>query len=831
MNIDFDKLGAGDSADTVLPPRDIFTVLPTKHSRYQYPRDVQAEVWTGWFARRDEPEIVLKMNTGGGKTVVGLLVLKSSLNEQKGPAVYVCPDPLLVDQVVQEANALGVEVTEDENDARFRRGHAILVINIFKLINGKSRFGVGAEGVKIRIGSIVIDDVHACLATTSGQFTMTLEASSDPYKKLHALFKEELKQQSEATAIEVEQCYPGASLLVPFWAWQNKISEVIAILNESRELEPIKFAWPLIKECINLCTCVFADRKVEISPRCLPINVIPSFVGAARKIYMTATLADDSVLVTHFNASAEAVRKPIAPVTASDVGDRMILVPQELNKSAGDNDVKALVHKVSGRQNVVVIVPSHQRAQYWKDVAAQTLSASAGNLASGIASLKAGHVGLVVLVNRYDGIDLPGSACRVLVVDGLPDVRRKIDRIEQTALGGSEQMTSQCIQRIEQGMGRGIRSSEDYCVVVLMGRSLIGMLYADNALTMFTPATRAQLELSERLAAQLRGKPVAELKSAMDYCLTRERRWVSASKGALVHLKSKPEGTVRPLAEKLRQAFDAAEIRDYPRAAALIQEAVNATTDKLEKGWLKQLLAEYTNYFNPVEAQKLVKAALADNRSLLKPIEGIAYTKLMTPKVNQAKQCSEYLVERYGDGNKIILAMNAILDDLDFAPDTSSRFEEALKNLAFFLGFKGQRPENETGKGPDDLWEIGSLKYLVIEAKNEATTDTICKDYCNQLGGSMNWFTGNYDTTCEATPIMVHPSKVFEYASSPHAKTRVIDKEKLPELREACRKLALALAANDAYRIPATVAGLLDAQGLTADLFVPRFTVPFRKKS
>ena len=44
MSIDFDKLGAGDSADTVLPPREIFSILPTKDSRYQYPRDVQTEV-------------------------------------------------------------------------------------------------------------------------------------------------------------------------------------------------------------------------------------------------------------------------------------------------------------------------------------------------------------------------------------------------------------------------------------------------------------------------------------------------------------------------------------------------------------------------------------------------------------------------------------------------------------------------------------------------------------------------------------------------------------------------------------------------------------------
>ena len=35
-------------------------------------------------------------------------------------------------------------------------------------------------------------------------------------------------------------------------------------------------------------------------------------------------------------------------------------------------------------------------------------------------------------------------------------------------------------------------------------------------------------------------------------------------------------------------------------------------------------------------------------------------------------------------------------------------------------------------------------KYLVIECKTEATTQTIKKDYCNQLSGSVNWFKENY---------------------------------------------------------------------------------------
>ncbi|MDH8639189.1 hypothetical protein QIH23_27055, partial [Klebsiella pneumoniae] len=59
--------------------------------------------------------------------------------------------------------------------------------------------------------------------------------------------------------------------------------------------------------------------------------------------------------------------------------------------------------------NVVVIIPSKERAKFWKDVAHQTLDKD--NIQAGIQHLKDGIVGLTVLINKYDGIDLPGKAC------------------------------------------------------------------------------------------------------------------------------------------------------------------------------------------------------------------------------------------------------------------------------------------------------------------------------------------------------------------------------------------------------------------------------------
>ncbi|MCS4570261.1 hypothetical protein FZ989_07420 [Clostridium perfringens] len=49
------------------------------------------------------------MNTGAGKTLVGLLMLQSSLNEGVGPAVYICPNLQLVDQVIENSKLYGIK--------------------------------------------------------------------------------------------------------------------------------------------------------------------------------------------------------------------------------------------------------------------------------------------------------------------------------------------------------------------------------------------------------------------------------------------------------------------------------------------------------------------------------------------------------------------------------------------------------------------------------------------------------------------------------------------------------------------------------------------------
>ncbi|TDX49145.1 DEAD/DEAH box helicase family protein [Orenia marismortui] len=828
MKIDFGKLTNSSSIDSLISPRKIFSALPQKHEKYDYVRDVQAEVIEKWIKRKDNRDNIIKMNTGSGKTVVGLLILKSCLNGKKGPAVYVAPDPYLVQQVINEANNLGIEVTTDPNSLRFRRGKAILIINIYKLINGKSIFGINNEE-KIKIKSIIIDDAHACMETTEAQFTLNIDASTQAYKEFFKLFRNDLYNQSKYKLLEIEAKEPNINMLVPYWVWNNKIDDIYRILYKFKDEDYMEFVLPLIKDSLHLCNCVLGSDGIEISPKYVPINTIPSFINAERRIFMSATLTDDSILISHFDVNPNSISKAITPSNCDDIGDRMILVPQELNPKISDDELKNYFNYLSKEHNTIIIVPSNYRANYWKDVADLTLRSN--NLQEGIKRLKEGHVGLVILVNKYDGIDLPKKACEVLVIDGLPDVRRKIDKIKQNILMGSDEILTQLIQRVEQGMGRGTRSRDDYCAVFLMGRTLTSHLYAQNALEKFTPATKAQINLSEELSEQVREKSLKEIHSVIKYLLQRDKDWVEASKSRLIDLEYNSEGQINSNIKKGRKAFDLAQIKNYKEAVSLLEELKNKEQNKKIRGWLKQEIAEYMNFYNPVKSQQILKSALNDNKFVLHPVSGIEYDKLIGSKADQAVRCSDFLNNTYSNTNNFILELNSLIERLNFAPNTYEIFEQTLKQITNIIGFNGQRPESEFGKGPDVLWETGNLNYFVIECKNEARTDIISKKYCNQLNGSMYWFEEKYDDTCSAIPIMVHPSNLFEYSASPHQQTRIINEEKLNELKKSLLEFANTVVSSNKFADPQDIAKYLKHYNLEYEQFIKKYTIGFKVKN
>lgn len=825
MKLDLNRISININEDKILPPDEIFKVLPEKNSKYDYLRSVQEQVLKQWYLNKDHGETLIKMNTGSGKTLVALLILQSCLNEGIYPAVYIVPDSFLISQVINEANDLGINITDDADDFNFRRGRAILVANIQRLVNGKSVFGMRDDYTRnVPIGSIIIDDVHACIETVDQQFTIMIKSGDVKYDKLLNLFGDDLNYQSSSIYLDILEGVPNKSMLVPYWAWMDKHDKILKILHEGADEDEIIFKLPLIQDYLKLCNCVVSSSKIEISPTVVPINKIVNFINAKRKIFMSATLDDNSPLVSHFDVSPENINI-ITPETADDLGARMILIPQVINPEINDEDIKYLLHELSNTSNVVVIVPSVWRTEFWRDVADAIYDAS--TIEEGVANLKSGHVGLVVLMNRYDGIDLPDDACRVLVIDNLPKAKKEYDKIESTAIFDGSSLIRKQIQKIEQGMGRGIRSNNDYCAVLLMGSGLINTLYCNGALEYFSNSTKIQLEISNQVSDQIQSGDLSYINEILHLSINRDKQWMELCKKSLLRVTYRKDSNIDLIIKAYREAFHRFKSGHYEAAANLINELSNMQNNQRLKGWLMQQSSLYLNLIDPIRAQERQKSAVSSNYSLLKPIEGIQYQKNLKKYESQAQNFIDNMKQKGYDSNKFVLSSKAILGQLKFEPETSNEFENAIKELAFHLGVIGSRPEQEAGKGPDDLWNFGHANYFVIECKNGVTNEMISKHDCNQLNGSIEWFENQYGDKTEMTPIMIHLGDNFNFEASPNKNIRIISKEDLDLLKINFNKFVVAICSNGNYQNIEAIHKLIYEYSFDYDNFIKVYTSKF----
>lgn len=92
-----------EKKEKAIDPVQLFYDELVQKPNYNFLRGNQTEFLRKWNAKRKDRDIVGIMETGSGKTLLGLLMLYSKLSEGVGPAVYFCPDNQLVEQVRSQA--------------------------------------------------------------------------------------------------------------------------------------------------------------------------------------------------------------------------------------------------------------------------------------------------------------------------------------------------------------------------------------------------------------------------------------------------------------------------------------------------------------------------------------------------------------------------------------------------------------------------------------------------------------------------------------------------------------------------------------------------------
>jgi hypothetical protein len=518
---------------------------------------------------------------------------------------------------------------------------------------------------------------------------------------------------------------------------------------------------------------------------------------------------------------------PITPIGSHAMGDRMILLPQDLNGEIKRDEVKALLVKFSKDYNVVVLCPSKRAADDWASVANATLMGE--DVSTGVERLRQGHVGLTVLVNRYDGIDLPQNACRILVVDGLPEASSLSERVDNSALGESKVGLRRQIERIEQGMGRGVRSAEDHCVVLLLGARLTDRLLSQDGRAFLSSVTAAQIDLAQKLGAKLASANIDDIESTIRLCLDQDPKWVPGSQK--VRARVRPDSLLRldETSVALREAFDLACVDNHAEAMKLVRTEVERAQDNSVRAWLMAREAFHADPVDSTYAQKQLTKARTYSISVFRPRGGIAYKSLERRLSRQAEQAQDALRLHLEEVDRIRF-VDGLCEDLIFKPDTHEIFEQAIDAAGRLIGLSCQRPEKVAGDGPDNLWHLSGDNFLVIECKNGVVSeDGISKKDLGQLEQSASWFRKNYGTST-GTPVIIHPHKKLGPTASIPYGARVMNPVLLKKFKAAIRSFVKSLAMDDiGVRDVERVSRALTENNLDASSLIQGFTMEIEK--
>lgn len=786
-------------------PIEIFNYLDKKDG-FGYLRTNQAEFLKEWNNRRTDRDIVGIMHTGAGKTLVGLLMLQSKLVEEKKPAIYLCPTVQLVEQTIKQARNYGISTCQIESNnhipVEFKNSEKILITTFSKLFNGRSIFGVKEftnSANLVEVGSILIDDAHSCVDYARQSSTISISNEKVAYEQIFELFKVEIERQSYGKYNAICNSEDSVSVQIPYWEWISNIEQVKKILREHFSGEEKDFAYRMIQSILQYSRCYISGKKLEVVPKYNPIEQIPSFFNAKHRYILSATI-NEKDLREELGIEKEAVENPIVTQSyVADVGERMILSPSKYHKKLTDSYIRKWIFEACKKNNMglVVIVPSNYSSttKEWRNLGANIIDNT--NYEKTLENIENGIREQVVLVNRYEGVDFPSDQAHMLILDGLPEFTTNKDKAISTT-SQDDNWKLKIVQKIEQGMGRTVRSNSDYSVVLLLGDKLVDFVSLKSNLKYFSLATQVQLSISNSIVSGTSFETVdqacEEISKSINYCIQRNKDWVSYAKNELS--KVNVEGMNYKDISDIEDEYYSYQkyTRDEFEDSISILEKIRQRKGAEDLGRMYQEEAEVRFFNGDIQnSQNLQKLAYENWDYALKPkVSG--YQKII--KNSELVTSSFDYIKNFEDKHSLNKFIDDIINNLKYDNDSSSDlFEESIEQLGKLIGLHSIRPENiKDDGGPDNLWISQDFRF-VIECKNRETKK-ISKDDVEQLLHSELWFKNNYGIHTGNKLVLFHADRQKESNVQFPNNIYIVYREKLFKLKDNIEQFKQLLYAN-----------------------------------
>lgn len=733
-------------------PESLFRDLTRAPDGPQHLWAHQADLLRDYEKHVNAPDLAIELPTGAGKTLVGMLIAEWRRRRSER-VVYLCPTKQLARQAAADAARAGIRTVDLTgpapkwdigNEMAYQRCEAIAVAAYQSVFNSSPRLADAQL--------LVLDDAHAAAGPVLSAWTVELDRDDLGYQQVLTLCAEGLDAAVAARLAQGSEDPRDrrAGYLIDPRVVAAHLEQVHTAIATSVAGTDKRYAWSMIRDSLPACSFFIAVDQLQIRPIIAPTAGHSAFDDPRQRIYLSATLGDGGELERAFGR-ANITRLQIPKGwDERGTGRRFFLFPElatDFSQGADDSgsgELDAFIRNtILDAKRALLLAPSHKALE---DLTGRYIPpgvpvVTAAQINDSLDAFTSPESAVLALANRYDGIDLPDNACRLIVMAGLPIGADPHERFLAFTLGAKRVLQERMRTRLVQGSGRATRNANDWAAVIVLGHDLVSFAGMKDAQAATHPEVRAELEFG---IANSQGQPASKLTENLAHFLAQDQTWRELAEPGIAGLRDRPTDTGRADASALTasaryeiRAVQAAWRGDWAHAAHAAERAIDALAGGAELRpyqafwnylggyWASQVASTTADQTYSLLASKLTAAAYsAASRTTWIPRRGAASSSASVEAAVTAvdRIAAEQLVSlarQLGTGRAVMALLDSVKEDL--RTQSPALYERGLVSLGKLVGATSAKPDGDARA--DALWRWDDELWIAWEAKSAQAHD------------------------------------------------------------------------------------------------------------
>jgi hypothetical protein len=799
------------SSNTYNPtdPESLFRDLTRKNrtSTIQSLWSHQADILRDYMSNNKARDIALELPTGSGKTLVGLLIgeYRRIVNGER--ILYLCPTRQLVNQVLDKAAEYNIKAhafvgrqndysTEDFSD--FLNADAIAISTYSALFNQGRRFGDS--------NVIICDDAHGAESYIASMWSLNISSFNDLFREIIDLFKDVLPKGFVDSLSNPTSSRKNTIEKVHSHHFYERIDQLEELLSSriSKEEPSLFYSYLSIQDNLAACNMYISSSGILIRPWIPPTQSHDPFISANQRIYMSATLGKGGEL-ERITGIPE-IKKLSIPAgwDKQGSGRRFFVLPDY--KHTMSEYIHFITENINKRDRTLILCPDNQTAEIIKfkldECGVNHTYYYSGDIEESLDNFIADDKAVLILTNRYDGIDLAEDACRQLIIAGLPAAANLQERFLLSRLGIISILKDRIRTRFTQAAGRCTRGASDYSVVIPIGTDLFKYCQTKENREEMHPELHAELKFGLQQSGDNELNDLSEL---IDMFMEHGDEWDGAEEEIEYfrdNLVFKEDSRSDVLSSVVKNEVNFQYCLWNKRYDDALTQA-RKIVDSLSGDEFTDYRALWSYFAGSAALLHAQKSNDSNYLEICDQFFGIAtkssqtiswFSSLHSPKKSTESidldLLSGYAIENIQAhikklglvGPKFEDKINDIRDLI--SDNSSSNFELGITKLGQLLGFETNHPGSTAT--PDSVWTLNDNILVLFEAKSEEKDDgSVFVQTCRQAHGHHNWAKeniSNYDDFDEKICVVI--SKKSKLAAEAVAHSNDLYYIHIDEMRE-----------------------------------------------